>query len=76
MPLKLQVGDELELKKTHPCGTKTFKVLRTGADFRLQCLGCNSQIWLSRKDVERRTQKVNGEKKSHWVEKQRTLSSK
>lgn len=63
MPLKLEVGDEVTLKKSHPCGSKDFKILRTGADFRIQCLGCSHQIWLSRKDLERRIIKINGERK-------------
>ena len=75
MPMKLMIGDEVELKKVHPCGSKVFTIRRTGADFRLECRGCNNQIWLSRRDLERRIQKINGEKKSHWMEKQRTLSS-
>lgn len=64
MPLKLEVGDEVTLKKSHPCGSKDFKILRTGADFRIQCLGCSHQIWLSRKDLERRIIKINGERKA------------
>lgn len=63
MPLKLEVGDELTLKKPHPCGKKSFKVLRTGADFRIQCLGCDHQIWLPRRELERRIIEINGEKK-------------
>ncbi len=64
MPLKLEVGDEVTLKKSHPCGSKDFKILRTGADFRIQCLGCSHQIWLSRKELERRITKINGERKA------------
>jgi hypothetical protein len=63
MPIKLELGDEVTLKKSHPCGADTFKILRTGADFRIECLGCNHQIWISRKDLERRITKINGEKK-------------
>lgn len=64
MPLKLEIGDKVTLKKSHPCGGKTFEVLRTGADFRIKCLGCEHQIWLPRKELERRITKINGEKKS------------
>lgn len=64
MPIKLAVGDEVTLKKPHPCGSKDFKILRTGADFRIQCLGCSHQIWLSRKELERRIIKINGERKT------------
>lgn len=58
MPLEINVGDTLELKKQHPCGSKTFLVMRTGMDFRLICQGCNAQIWIARKDLEKRVRKI------------------
>lgn len=58
MPMKLKVGDVVELKKQHPCGNKRFKILRTGADFRIKCLGCEKQIWLSRPVLEKRVRKI------------------
>lgn len=58
MPLDIQVGDRIELKKQHPCGSKTFKVMRTGMDFRLTCEGCSAQIWISRHDLEKRVKKI------------------
>ena len=36
--------DILEMKKAHPCGGKRWQVLRTGADFRLRCLGCGRVV--------------------------------
>ena len=30
-----QVGDVIRLKKPHPCGGYEWKILRIGADFRL-----------------------------------------
>ena len=38
--MELTVGDILYMKKAHPCGGKRWQVLRSGADFRLRCLGC------------------------------------
>ena len=58
MPLDINVGDVLELKKQHPCGSKTFLVMRTGMDFRLTCQGCNAQVWIARKDLEKRIKKI------------------
>lgn len=59
MPLKINVGDRLELKKPHPCGGNTFEVMRAGMDFRLKCLTCQSQIWLNRSLLEKRVKKIN-----------------
>ncbi|MDD2620062.1 MAG: DUF951 domain-containing protein [Syntrophomonadaceae bacterium] len=58
MPMKINVGDVLELKKPHPCGGKTFEVMRTGMDFRLKCQTCGTQIWLDRPSVEKRIRKI------------------
>lgn len=51
------IGDIIRLKKNHPCGEDVFKILRMGMDFRLECLKCKSQIWLSRADLTRRLKK-------------------
>lgn len=58
MPLDLKVGDKVELKKQHPCGSKDFEVMRTGADFRVKCLGCEKQLWIDRPNLERRVKKI------------------
>lgn len=51
--MEIQVGDIIKLKKPHPCGSKEWEVLRTGMDFRLQCLGCGHQIMMPRKQAEK-----------------------
>ncbi|MDY5956529.1 MAG: DUF951 domain-containing protein, partial [Frisingicoccus sp.] len=43
----------VKLKKKHPCGSFEWEVLRVGADFRLRCVGCDHQIMISRKIVEK-----------------------
>ena len=42
--LDIRVNDILTMKKAHPCGEKRWEVLRTGADFRLKCLGCGHEL--------------------------------
>ena len=58
MPLYIQVGDIVRLKKQHPCGAKEWEVLRIGADFRLRCLGCGRQIMIARKLVEKNIREI------------------
>ena len=48
-----EVGDIVKLKKQHPCGSKEWRILRVGADFRLECMGCSHQIMIPRKQVEK-----------------------
>lgn len=54
MPLKINVGDQVVLKKNHPCGGNRFLVMRTGMDFRLKCQTCGTQVWLDRPNLEKR----------------------
>jgi len=56
--MDIQVGDILKMKKPHPCGSKEWKVLRIGADFRLKCMGCEHQIMIARKLAEKSTKEV------------------
>ena len=50
-----EVGDIVKLKKKHPCGSYEWEILRVGADFRLKCTGCEHQIMLPRRQVEKNT---------------------
>lgn len=50
---KISVGDTLELKKPHPCGTKKFSVLRIGSDIRIVCCGCGRDMTLERVKLEK-----------------------
>ena len=50
---ELQVGNIIELKKKHPCGSYEWEILRTGADFKLKCRGCGHMIMVPRTLVEK-----------------------
>lgn len=51
--MDFQVGQVIQMKKKHPCGTNQWEILRVGMDFRLKCTGCNHQVMVSRKLVEK-----------------------
>ena len=55
---RFDVGDIIKMKKAHPCGSHEWEILRTGADFRLKCMGCGHQIMVSRKLVEKNTRRI------------------
>ena len=42
--MNIGLNDILVMKKAHPCGSNRWVVLRTGADFRLRCLGCGHEV--------------------------------
>ena len=46
------------MKKAHPCGEKRWEVLRTGADFRLKCLGCGHELMTPRFKAEKNIRSV------------------
>lgn len=56
--MDIRVGDVITMKKQHPCGSKDWKVLRIGADFRLKCTGCGHQIMIARPQAEKNIRKV------------------
>ncbi len=55
--IKFQVGDIVELKKAHPCGSKQFKILRVGGDMRITCMGCSHDMTIDRIKLEKAIKK-------------------
>ncbi len=51
--MDIRLGDILTMKKTHPCGSKQWEVLRVGMDFRLKCMGCGHTIMIPRSKAEK-----------------------
>ncbi|MDD4772027.1 MAG: DUF951 domain-containing protein [Eubacteriales bacterium] len=60
--IKLAVGDVLQMKKPHPCGSVSFRVLRVGSDIRIVCTGCGRDLTVPRIAFEKKIKTVNGEK--------------
>ncbi len=56
--MDIKIGDTLIMKKPHPCGEKKWLVLRTGADFRLRCMGCGHEIMVQRFKAEKNIRSV------------------
>ncbi len=56
--MEIAIGDVVEMKKKHPCGAKTMKVLRTGLDYRLECTGCGKVILSPRRLIEKNIKKI------------------
>ena len=56
--MDIQLKDILVMKKAHPCGDKRWLVLRTGADFRLRCMGCGHELMTPRFKAEKNIRQV------------------
>lgn len=57
--IDIQLFEEIEMKKAHPCVTKSkrFQVVRLGADLKLQCLGCGNIVMISRINFNKKFKK-------------------
>ena len=53
--MNIQVGDVLQMKKTHPCGGREWLVLR---DFRLRCQTCGREVMILRSKAEKSVKKI------------------
>ena len=56
--MDVQVGDILEMKKPHPCGSRRFLVLRSGMDFKIRCTGCGHEVMGPRVKAEKNIKKI------------------
>ena len=56
--MDIKLNDILEMKKQHPCGGKTFQVLRVGMDFKLKCTTCERVVLVPRNKTEKHIRKV------------------
>lgn len=57
-PIKLSVGDKVELKKSHPCGGNLFEILRVGSDVRIRCITCSHDMTIDRIKLEKSIKKL------------------
>lgn len=58
MEKNFDLGDIVELKKQHPCGSKNWEVIRMGADIKVKCCGCGRIVMLPRSQFEKDVKKI------------------
>lgn len=56
--MNVQVGDRVEMKKPHPCGGKSFEILRVGMDFKIKCESCGREVMVPRNKIEKNIKKI------------------
>ena len=59
----VQVGDILQMKKPHPCGSKEFEITRLGVDYKLRCKGCGREIMIARIKADKSIKAVKNDEK-------------
>ena len=52
-PLPLYLDDVVILRKPHPCGGNTWRIVRLGADIGLRCTTCEHRVLVARSPIER-----------------------
>jgi hypothetical protein len=52
------LGDIVQMKKPHPCGTNQMEIIRMGMDIRVKCKGCQHSVLIPRSKFEKLLKKV------------------
>ena len=53
------LNDIVQMKKDHPCRKSHYwRIIRVGADIKIQCLGCDAVVMMERHDFERKCKKL------------------
>nr|PZN56502.1 MAG: DUF951 domain-containing protein [Chloroflexota bacterium] len=56
--MEIHVGDQVQMRKPHPCGGDTWEVYRVGADIGLRCLTCQRRVMLARSEFSKRLKRI------------------
>ena len=57
-----QLGDIVEMKKPHACGTNKWQITRVGVDIKIKCQNCNREIMMDRLEFEKKMRRLINEK--------------
>lgn len=51
--MEYNLGDKVETKKAHPCGGKTWEIVRVGLDYKLKCINCGRIVMVAAEDMKK-----------------------
>ena len=52
------LGTKVIMKKSHPCGSNLWEIVRLGADIKIKCLNCNRVVMIPRVEFNKRIKKI------------------
>ncbi len=55
---EIRLGDLVQMRKTHPCGSDQWTVIRIGADVKIICQGCGRIVMMDRAVFVKRRKRV------------------
>lgn len=58
MITSFNLGDIVETRKGHPCGSNNWEIIRMGADIKIKCVGCGRIVMLPRVKFEKSVKKI------------------
>ena len=56
-----QSGQIVQMKKSHPCGSIQWEIIKPGMYFHIRCLGCGRHVQMHRDAFEKGVKKVVSE---------------
>ena len=58
MTEEIRLGDVVQTRKKHPCGSDQWTVIRIGADIKIRCSGCGRIVMMDRDTFLKRRKKL------------------
>jgi hypothetical protein len=55
---EIRLGDQVRMRKPHPCGSSDWEVVRLGADIGIVCRGCGRRVLLPRSQFTRQVKSL------------------
>lgn len=52
------LGDRVQMKKPHACGTNEWTIIRTGADIKIKCEACGRIVMMDRVEFIKRGKRL------------------
>lgn len=59
---KINLNDEVIMKKPHACQTNLWTITRIGVDVKIKCKNCGREVMIDRMEFEKKVKKIMGEK--------------
>jgi hypothetical protein len=56
-----ELNEIVTMKKQHPCGGNEWKIVRVGADVKLQCVTCGKYVNMTRDEITKRAKSTRTE---------------
>lgn len=58
MVTNFNIGDIVQTRKEHPCGSNQWEIIRLGADIKIKCVECGRIVMLPRQKFEKSVKKI------------------